>query len=232
MQSSMSIVSLIKGASPVAQTVMFILLLASAVSWLLIFLRSYDLRRDSGELADFERRFHSGADLNQLYKELPDQPGGAGKVFRDGFRHFCQLTHANTDPTVTMDAVGSALRLALSREGMRLNRRLVILATISSVSPYIGLFGTVWGIMGSFQALGATAQATLATVAPWIAEALVATAIGLFTAIPAVIAYNFLSKKVADLQTRLADLAEELHTLLLTSLHARSHLHMASRESA
>ncbi|MEE5062567.1 protein TolQ [Pseudomonas alliivorans] len=232
MQSSMSIVSLIEGASPVARTVMFILLLASAVSWLLIFIRSVDLRRDSNHLADFEQRFHSGIDLNQLYKELPDQPGGAGKVFRDGFRNFCQLTHGDTDPTITMEAVGSALRLALSREGMRLNRRLVILATISSVSPYIGLFGTVWGIMGSFQALGATAQATLATVAPWIAEALVATAIGLFTAIPAVIAYNFLSKKVADVQTRLADLAEELHTLLLTSLHSRSHLDMSSRETA
>ncbi|MDU8501335.1 protein TolQ [Pseudomonas syringae] len=228
----MSIVSLIEGASPVAQTVMMILLLASAVSWLLIFLRGLDLRRDSRDLARFEQRFHSGIDLNHLYKELPEQPSGVSKVFGDGFRNFCQMSHNNLDPAVTMDAVGSAMRLALSREGMRLNRHLVVLATISSASPYIGLFGTVWGIMGSFQALGATSQATLATVAPWIAEALVATAIGLFTAIPAVIAYNGLSKRVADLQTRLADIAEELHTLLLTSLHTRPNLRAAPRETA
>ncbi|POD78504.1 protein TolQ [Pseudomonas syringae group genomosp. 3] len=232
MQSSMSIVSLIEGASPVAQTVMMILLLASAVSWLLIFLRGLDLRRDSRDLARFEQRFHSGIDLNHLYKELPEQPSGVSKVFGDGFRNFCQMSHNNLDPAVTMEAVGSAMRLALSREGMRLNRHLVVLATISSASPYIGLFGTVWGIMGSFQALGATSQATLATVAPWIAEALVATAIGLFTAIPAVIAYNGLSKRVADLQTRLADIAEELHTLLLTSLHTRPNLRAAARETA
>jgi biopolymer transport protein TolQ len=232
MQSSMSIVSLIAGASPVAQTVMFILLLGSALSWLLIFMRGFGLRQDSHDLARFEQRFHSGIDLNQLYKELPEQPTGMSKVFRDGFRNFCQLTQKNIDPTVTMEAVGSTLRLALSREGTRLNHHLVILATISSVSPYIGLFGTVWGIMGSFQALGATSQATLATVAPWIAEALVATAIGLFTAIPAVIAYNVLSKRVMDVQTKLADIAEELHTLLLTSLHTRPNLRVAARETA
>jgi len=230
MQTSLSIFQLIEDASPVAKGVLLVLLLASALSWLLILRRAFDLRRERRELADFERSFYAGTDLNRLYEQLGEQPAGVGRVFREGFGNYCRLLGLGVEPAVILEAVSGSLRLALSREGTRLNRYLVVLATISSASPYIGLFGTVWGIMGSFQAIGASAQATLATVAPWIAEALVATAAGLFAAIPAVIAYNALAKQVTDLQGRLGDVAEELHGLLLT--HSHSRFQVPERKSA
>ncbi|MGJ8513376.1 protein TolQ [Carnimonas bestiolae] len=215
----MSIISLVSHASGVVQIVMAILLLFSIVSWVLIFRRGFALRQARSEFESFEKRFWSGVDLNELYREVPEQPEGAAHLFRAGFREFNRLLPKSSDDGAVLGGVERSMSVALSREESRLTQKLPILASISSSSPYIGLFGTVWGIMGSFQSLSLSQQATLATVAPWIAEALVATAMGLFAAIPAVIAYNRLSSNADGLIGRYENFAEEFYSILYRNLH-------------
>lgn len=217
---SMSIISLVSHASGVVQLVMAILLLFSITSWALIFRRGTDLRKARSALDQFETRFWSGVDLNELYKALPEQPAGAAHVFQSGFREFNRQAAKLKEIPSIMGSVERGMRVALSREEARNGAQLSILAIISSSSPYIGLFGTVWGIMGSFQSLSMAQQATLSTVAPWIAEALIATAMGLFAAIPAVIAYNRLSAIADQLQVRYEDFAEEFYAVLERNLQS------------
>jgi biopolymer transport protein TolQ len=219
----MSIPHLIMNASGVVQFVMLLLIIASVLSWVVIFQRSFVLRRAKRAHKDFEDRFWSGIDLNELYRETPaeQETQGAEHVFRSGFREFNRLLPKTRNPQSILEGVQRSMRVAWSREEERLNLHLIFLATVASASPYIGLFGTVWGIMGSFQSLSMTQQATLATVAPWIAEALIATAMGLFAAIPAVIFYNRLSAASNKLLGKYEDFAEEFHSILHRNLQGR-----------
>lgn len=223
MNDSMSIPHLILNASGVVQFVMLLLILASVLSWVVIFQRSFVLRRAKRAHKAFEERFWSGIDLNELYRETPaeQETQGAEHVFRSGFREFNRLLPKTRNPQAILEGVQRSMRVAWSREEERLNLHLIFLATVASASPYIGLFGTVWGIMGSFQSLSMAQQATLATVAPWIAEALIATAMGLFAAIPAVIFYNRLSASSSKLLGKYEDFAEEFHSILHRNLQGR-----------
>nr|WP_043558294.1 protein TolQ [Chromohalobacter salexigens] len=224
MNDSMSIPHLIMNASLVVQLVMLLLLAASVASWIVIFQRGFALRRAEKAYRDFEDRFWSGVDLNELYRELPAEQEslGAEHVFRSGFREFNRLMAKTQSTEAVLEGVQRGQRVALSREEDRLQLHLTFLATVASATPYIGLFGTVWGIMGSFQSLSMAQQATLSTVAPWIAEALVATAMGLFAAIPAVIFYNRLSAHATRLLGKYENFAEEFHAILHRNLQGRS----------
>ncbi|EPC04380.1 protein tolQ [Litchfieldella anticariensis FP35 = DSM 16096] len=219
----MSIPHLIMNASAVVQLVMLILTVGSVLSWIVIFQRSFVIRRARRAHQNFEERFWSGIDLNELYRETPSEQEtvGAEQVFRAGFREFNRLLPKTRSPQSILDGVQRSMRVAWSREEERLTLHLVFLATVASASPYIGLFGTVWGIMGSFQSLSMAQQATLSTVAPWIAEALIATAMGLFAAIPAVIFYNRLSSESSKLLGKYEDFAEEFHSILHRNLQGR-----------
>jgi len=220
---SLSIPSLIMNASLVVQLVMLLLIVASIASWVVIFQRSFVLRRAHKAHRTFEDRFWSGVDLNELYRETPAEQDvlGAEHIFRSGFREFNRLLPKTRSNQAILDGVQRAMRVAWSREEERLNQHLIFLATVASSSPYIGLFGTVWGIMGSFMSLSMAQQATLSTVAPWIAEALIATAMGLFAAIPAVIFYNRLSAQSNRLLGQYEDFAEEFHSILHRNLQGR-----------
>ena len=221
--NDLSILHLIMQASPVVQAVIVLLGLASLFSWTLIFNRSRVLRKAQKAADKFERRFWAGGDLNALFREVEkegDNVTGMATIFRAGFKEFArQRSRSSIDPMAVVEGSQRAMRVALSRELDELEGNLPFLATVGSTSPYVGLFGTVWGIMNSFQALGNVKQATLALVAPGIAEALIATAIGLFAAIPAVIAYNRYSHKVERLNNRYDDFLEEFSTLLQRQAH-------------
>ncbi|MDW5375548.1 protein TolQ [Halomonas sp. HP20-15] len=223
MNESLSIPHLIMNASLVVQLVMLLLIVASIASWVVIFQRSFVLRRAHKAHRTFEDRFWSGVDLNELYRETPAEQDvlGAEHIFRSGFREFNRLLPKTRSNQAILDGVQRAMRVAWSREEERLNQHLIFLATVASSSPYIGLFGTVWGIMGSFMSLSMAQQATLSTVAPWIAEALIATAMGLFAAIPAVIFYNRLSAQSNRLLGQYEDFAEEFHSILHRNLQGR-----------
>ncbi len=223
MNDSMSIPHLIMNASLVVQLVMLLLLTASVASWVVIFQRSFALSRARKAQKAFDERFWSGVDLNELYRDVPEnhEAQGSEHVFRAGFREFNRLMPKTRSSEAVLDGVQRSQRVALSREEDNLNDKLTLLATVASASPYIGLFGTVWGIMGSFQSLSMAQQATLSTVAPWIAEALVATAMGLFAAIPAVIFYNRLSSIASRLLGEYEDFAEEFHSILHRNLQGR-----------
>jgi len=218
MYSELSFLDLVMNASIVVQLVLVSLVLASILSWSMIFDRSRILKRARRAVEDFEQRFWSGGDLSALYRELEqDKRGvnGLASIFRSGFKEFIRLRKGdNTDPMAVLQGTERSMRVALSREMDRLETNLPFLATVGSTSPYVGLFGTVWGIMHAFHALGNVKQATLALVAPGISEALVATAIGLFAAIPAVIAYNRYSSQVDRLNNRYEEFMEEFSTLL------------------
>jgi biopolymer transport protein TolQ len=222
----MTIWSLISDASLLVQAVMLILLLASLLSWYLIIQRSAVLRRNERLLKDFQLRFRSGHDLAQLYREGGDgvdEDAGLQQIFQAGYHEFVQLKREpGIAGELVIDGVERSLLVAISEQEERLEKGLPFLATVGSVSPYIGLFGTVWGIMNSFIGLSQVQQATLSTVAPGIAEALIATAIGLFAAIPAVIAYNRFSARVATLSTRYYGFGNELQARLHRKLHAAS----------
>ncbi|WP_339460409.1 protein TolQ [Pseudomonas sp. EA_105y_Pfl2_R69] len=222
----MTIWSLISDASLLVQAVMLILLLASLLSWYLIIQRSAVLRRNERLLKDFQLRFRSAHDLAQLYREGGDgvdEDGGLQQIFQAGYHEFVQLKREpGIAGELVIDGVERSLLVAISEQEERLEKGLPFLATVGSVSPYIGLFGTVWGIMNSFIGLSQVQQATLSTVAPGIAEALIATAIGLFAAIPAVIAYNRFSARVATLSTRYYGFGNELQARLHRKLHAAS----------
>lgn len=223
MNDSMSIPHLILNASTVVQLVMLILTVASIISWVIIFQRSFVVSRAKKAHRTFEERFWSGVDLNELYRETPaeQETTGAEHLFRAGFREFNRLLPKTRNPQAILEGVQRSMRVAWSREEERLNLHLVFLATVASASPYIGLFGTVWGIMGSFQSLSMAQQATLATIAPWIAEALIATAMGLFAAIPAVIFYNRLAAETGKLLGKYEDFAEEFYSILHRNLQGR-----------
>ena len=188
--SGISIVSLIFGASWVVKFVMLLLLAASICSWGLIFQKIKLLKSAKQTSSAFVKKFWSGSDPAQLFRSLPAETEGSASLFQAGFKAFVKMQDTAAEPTVVVENIERAMRVAFSRETARLENNLTVLATIGSVSPYVGLFGTVWGIMTAFVALGGVQQATLSMVAPGIAEALIATAMGLFAAIPAVIAYN------------------------------------------
>lgn len=226
-EENLSIWSLIVNASLLVQGVMAILFIASVMSWVMIIQRGLYLRNAQRGFREFEDAFWSGVDLNSLYTDLTQkakQQGGTDgieNVFRSGFREFNRLTQGDkADPDAVMEGADRAMRVALSREDEKLNISLPFLASVASVSPYIGLFGTVWGIMNSFRGLAMVQQATLATVAPGISEALIATAMGLFAAIPAVIAYNRYAALVEMTNSNYETFAEEFSSILHRQVHA------------
>jgi biopolymer transport protein TolQ len=211
-----SALDLILQASLIVQLVMALLVAASVVSWAIV-LRKHQLLKAEREAADrFEEQFWSGGDLAALYKTLEaGSPTGMAGVFVAGFRDFARLRkQAGMSGGQVLEGSRRAMRVAQLRETDRLEQNLSTLATIGSTSPYVGLFGTVWGIMSAFQGLGNVQQATLAMVAPGIAEALIATAMGLFAAIPAVIAYNRYADQVGRLELRYDAFMEEFSTVL------------------
>ena len=219
----MSILHLIGNAGPVVQLVMAVLVLASVVSWVMIVMRYRVLGRARRAGAAFEERFWSGDDLASLYNEVrreADLDAGQEAIFRAGFQEFVRLSKSSRDADAVMEGTQRAMRVALQREQARLNQHLPFLATVGSTSPYIGLFGTVWGIMNSFRALAHVSQATLAVVAPGIAEALIATAMGLFAAIPAVVAYNRYASATDSLVGDCEMFAEEFSSVLHRQAHA------------
>ena len=226
-EENLSIVSLILNASLLVQLVMAILLIVSVVSWVMIIQRGIYLRNAEVDYKNFEDTFWSGVDLNNLYRELSQlaqENGGTQgveNVFRAGFREFSRLNSGDgVDPDAVMEGTDRAMRVALSREEEKLSANLAFLASVASVSPYIGLFGTVWGIMNSFRGLAMVQQATLATVAPGISEALIATAMGLFAAIPAVLAYNRFAAKVETINACYETFAEEFSSILHRQVHS------------
>jgi biopolymer transport protein TolQ len=218
MTTDMSILSLVMNASIAVQIVLVILLAASFVSWSIIFTKRRLIRRTKAAADDFEASFWSGGDLNTLYRSASRQKGsssGMASIFESGFREFNRISaQGDVEPAKIVDECRRAMRVSQMREVDRLEQSLATLATIGSTSPYVGLFGTVWGIMNSFRALGNVQSATLAMVAPGIAEALVATAMGLFAAIPAVIAYNRYADKVVRLEIRYDGFMEEFSSIL------------------
>ena len=217
MNTDLSIVHLIRDASPVVQGVMVILVIASILSWALILGKAKQLRRAKRQAEDFEQEFWGSSDISGTYSKLTMRRGtldGLERIFEAGFSEFGRLRRKTSNDEVIMDGSGRAMRIALSREADTIETHLPFLATVGSISPYIGLFGTVWGIMNSFTALGNVQQATLAMVAPGIAEALIATAIGLFAAIPAVIFYNRFATDVDRLLNRYENFSDEFSTVL------------------
>ncbi len=225
MSESMPIWSLIIEASWVVQLVMLSLLIASVVSWVMIFQRAILIRNAHQSLRAFEDRFWSGIDLGTLYREVatePDPDCGAEHIFRVGFKEFTRLRQqTGADPDAVMEGAQRAMRVAMSREEEKLEANLPFLATVGSTSPYVGLFGTVIGIMNSFRGLANVHQATLASVAPGIAEALIATAMGLLAAIPAVVAYNSFSSRVENVVNRYDTFADEFSSILHRKAHTR-----------
>ena len=224
MSSDLSILHLIANASLVVQLVMALLLIASVLSWTMIVERWRTLKR-AKEAADvFEQRFWSGGELGELYRQITGRSynaTGMEAIFGAGFKEFARLRQsADIEPMAVLQGAQRAMRAAFTRELDGLEQHLSFLATVGSTSPYVGLFGTVWGIMNSFLALGDVKQATLALVAPGIAEALVATAMGLFAAIPAVISYNRYANDVERLGNRYDSFVEEFATILQRQAHA------------
>jgi biopolymer transport protein TolQ len=211
------LIQLVLHASLPVQGVLLLLIAASVVSWTMIFRKWIALKVAAREAARFEERFWSGGNLSQLYTEFARNESSSGMtaIFTEGFREYRRLAgQPGVQPAEVLEGVQRAMRVALSREIDELETHLSFLATVGSTSPYVGLFGTVWGIMNSFRSLGSVQQATLAHVAPGIAEALIATAIGLFAAIPAVIAYNRYSHHVERLVTRYEIFMQEFAALL------------------
>jgi biopolymer transport protein TolQ len=221
----LSIYQLIADASLLVQLVMLTLVLASVLSWVMIFQRWFALNNVEKAIDDFEEYFWSGIDLRQLYNELEanDAPlSGIEAMFVAAFKEYGRLSNqSGVDADALMQGVQRAIRVSMTREEESLGMHLPFLATVGSTSPYIGLFGTVWGIMNSFRQLATMGQATLAAVAPGISEALIATAMGLFAAIPAVIGYNRFSARVDVLMNRYNTFAEEFISILHRAAHAK-----------
>ncbi|QWT46832.1 protein TolQ [Azospira inquinata] len=214
----LSIIELISHASAVVQVVMAILASVSFMSWFYIFRKWFTVRDANARTDQFERDFWSGGDLNALYQSAVHDRNNTGameRIFEAGFREFTKLRgQKNLDPKDVIDGSRRAMRATYQREIDDVESHLAFLASVGSVSPYVGLFGTVWGIMHAFRGLSNVGQATLANVAPGIAEALVATAIGLFAAIPAVLAYNRFAHDIDRLSTRFESFMEEFSNIL------------------
>jgi biopolymer transport protein TolQ len=219
----LSILTLVLNASLVVKLVLMILVLASLMSWWYIFLKLFSVRRAVRQADDFERDFWGGTDLAGIYQRASGGQRdieGMERIFEAGFREFLKLKNrVGSDIGALMDGVRRAMKATYHREIDHLESHLSFLATVGSVSPYIGLFGTVWGIMHAFRSLSNVAQATLVQVAPGIAEALIATAIGLFAAIPAVIAYNRYTHQIDRLAIRYESFMEELSNILQRQAH-------------
>lgn len=223
MSADLSFIHLVSSASTVVQLVMLLLLVVSMMSWTMIFLKRSRLLKARTNAEKFEDRFWSGGDLGELYHKVSprgDDTHGLAHIFVSGFKEFARLRQQkNIDPKAVLEGAQRSMRVALSREIDDLETHLSFLATVGSTSPYVGLFGTVWGIMNAFIGLGNVKQATLAMVAPGIAEALIATAMGLFAAIPAVIAYNRYSNDVERLENRYDNFLEEFSSVLQRQAH-------------
>ena len=214
----LSFIYLIQNASVLVQLVMGLLLLVSLMSWWYIFLKMFAIRQAVRQSEVFEEAFWNNSDLNKLYQDVAnerDDVGSMARIFAAGFTEFVKLKKKHgVDNSAVMDGTRRAMRATYQREMDNLESHLSFLATVGSVSPYIGLFGTVWGIMNAFRSLANVGQATLAHVAPGIAEALVATAMGLFAAIPAVVAYNRYSHDTTRLSSRFESFMEEFSNVL------------------
>ena len=226
MAESMSLLTLIGNASWIVLLVLLMLVIASAVSWVMIIQRALLLRITRQSMLEFEDRFWSGMDLTQLYKEIEHEgndDSGLEQIFKAGFNEFSRLRATGaTDADAVMEGTQRAMRVAISREQEKLEMHLPFLASVGSTSPYVGLFGTVVGIMNSFRGLAQVQQATLASVAPGIAEALLTTAVGLVAAIPAVIAYNRYAARVDALLSSYETFADEFSSILHRKVHSRS----------
>ena len=222
MNEQLSILELVSNATIIVQLVMVLLVLASVVSWILVFQRAFLLASVRRMATAFEDDFWSGEDLRALYVELDEgetEVIGLESIFHAGFKEYTRSSQLyGTQAERIMQNVQRAMRVAMAREEERLEAALPFLATVGSTSPYIGLFGTVWGIMNSFRGLAMVNQATLSVVAPGISEALIATAIGLFAAIPAVIAYNRFSAQVEVIMNRFDTFSEEFSAILNRSI--------------
>ena len=217
--TDLDIWTLIVGASLVVKAVMALLAVVSFMSWMYIFSKWFAIRRARAQTERFEREFWGGSDLNLLYQGAVNNRHSIGsleRIFESGFREFVKIRNQRTagDPSDMVDGARRAMRATYQREMDHLERHLAFLASTGSVSPYVGLFGTVWGIMHAFRSLANVQQATLAQVAPGIAEALVATALGLFAAIPAVVAYNRYSHEIDRLSIRFESFMEEFSNIL------------------
>lgn len=224
-------------ASVVVKIVMMMLLAASVMSWTFIFQRGSFLKKARQDVIEFEDEFWSGIDLSKLYTNLSsneEEPEGLANIFHAGFREFVRLRkQVGNTPAVIMEGVQRAMRIARSHELDRMEQHLSFLATVGSTSPYVGLFGTVWGIMTSFHALGGSQQAaTISMVAPGISEALVATAMGLFAAIPAVIFYNRYANDVERLLNQYDTFQEEFSSILYRQAHATATHNVQPQEYA
>ena len=223
MNQDFSIFTLVTQASLVVQVVMAGLLIASLASWTVIFGKLFGLKRVRSGNEDFEREFWAGKNLNDLYGDAAKRAGGSPmeRIFASGMREFLKLREKRVgDSAALLDGSRRAMRASFQREMDTVESNLSFLASVGSVSPYVGLFGTVWGIMHAFVGLSNMQQVTLATVAPGIAEALVATAIGLFAAIPAVIAYNRFARDIDRIATQLETFIEEFSNILQRNVGA------------
>ena len=217
MNQNLSILTLVIQASLVVQLVMAGLVLASLASWTVIFGKLFGLRKVRAANEEFEREFWAGKNLNDLFNDAVKRVGGAPmeRIFATGMREFLKLRERRVSDTgALLDGARRAMRASFQREMDTIEANLSFLASVGSVSPYVGLFGTVWGIMHAFVGLANMTQVTLATVAPGIAEALVATAIGLFAAIPAVIAYNRFARDIDRIAIQLETFIEEFSNIL------------------
>ncbi|HSD40768.1 MAG TPA: protein TolQ [Burkholderiales bacterium] len=213
----LSILALILNASWAVQAIMLLLVAVSVMSWYYIFRKMFAIRQARKQTDEFERTFWSRPDLNALYQSAVNarhRTGSLERIFEAGFRDFVKLKNQRVESADLVDGARRAMRATYQREMDHLESHLAFLASVGSVSPYVGLLGTVWGIMHSFRGLANVAQATLAAVAPGIAEALVATAIGLFAAIPAVVAYNRYSYDIERMAVRFESFMEEFSNIL------------------
>ena len=223
--TDLSIISLIANASVLVKGVMLLLAAVSFMSWYWIFRKWFQIRAARAETDGFERDFWSGADLNKLFDAATSsrhQTGGMERIFEAGYREFSKLRGKSHDASATIDGSRRAMRATYQREVDDLEAHLAFLASVGSVSPYVGLFGTVWGIMNAFRAIAGSHDTSLDVVAPGIAEALFATALGLLAAIPAVIGYNNLSTTLNRYATRVEGFADEFSAILSRQLDERA----------
>ena len=217
-----SLLTLIWNASLPVQLVMLILLGASVMSWALMYVKRGYIRQSQAEAKDFEGRFWSGINLSELFGQLSQSQQrrfGLEAIFENGFREFARARKAELENSESVRSAHRSMKVSMAREVEMLESNLTFLATVGSVSPYVGLFGTVWGIMESFRALAGVQQATLAMVAPGISEALIATAMGLLAAIPAVVAYNKFSSEIDTMIVRYENFLEEFTGILQRQTH-------------
>jgi len=221
---SSSVIGLFFDASLIVQLVIVLLLLASTLSWMIIFERWIYLNRSKQELINFENLFWSDVGLEKVFimgEEKDHISLGSECIFRAGYQEYKNLQDQNLEPETTLEGAERSMRISLSREQSLLEKHLPFLATVASASPYVGLFGTVWGIMNSFRGLAETNQATLSTVAPGISEALIATAVGLFAAIPALIAYNRYTSSAESLISNYENFMDEFSIVLHREVHKK-----------